>query len=120
MHNLKLENKHTIEIAEALFIVNKHAKTATNPRHLYSIKTAAINKLLREKKARKVGLHFSSNPKNSNQHSILLIKVADYFFHIPPKKEDFDELEHLGHLDDSYRNPQPRMSLNYAKKTITQ
>lgn len=115
---MKLENKNTTEIAEAIFIINKHAKTATNPRDLYSLKTSAINKLLKEKKAQKIGLHFSKNPKNSHQHSTLLIKVTDYFFHIPPKKEDFDNLEHLGHLDETYRNPQPRMSLNYAKKII--
>ncbi|MFC2950270.1 YkyB family protein [Virgibacillus sediminis] len=110
----------TNEIAKALYTINRHAKTAPEPKHLYDIKKEAINRLLKEKKADKIGLHFSDHPKYSNQHSTLLVKVADYYFHIPPTKEDFKELEHLGTLDHNYRNPQARMSLSQAKKTIYQ
>lgn len=106
------------EIAKAIFTVNRHAKAALKPQHLYKIKKEAINRLLKEGKAEKVGLHFSNNPRLSNQHSILLIKVADYYFHLPPKKEDFKQLKHLGVLDDNYRNPGTRMSLSHAKKII--
>jgi|SRR5690625_585290 len=108
------------KLAQAIFIINRHAKAALKPQHLYSIKKQAIDKLLKEKKAEKIGLHFSNNPKLSNQHSTLLVKVADYFFHIPPVKEDFKELPHLGSLDQQYRNPQTQMSLSQAKKIIYQ
>lgn len=115
---MDLKDDSLKEIAKALFIINRHAKTAPEPKHLYYIKKEAINKLLKEKKATKMGLHFSDHPKLSNQYSTLLVKVDDYFFHIPPTKEDFKELEHLGSLDQNYRNPQTKMSLSKAKKVI--
>lgn len=112
------ENLTVDEIAKAIFTVNRHAKAALEPKHLYTIKKEAIHQLLEENKAEKIGLHFSNNPKLSNQHSVLLVKVADYYFHLPPKKEDFKNLKHLGTLDNNYRNPSTRMSLSYAKKII--
>ncbi|MFC3039910.1 YkyB family protein [Virgibacillus xinjiangensis] len=110
----------TGEIAKALYTINRHAKTAPEPKHLYHIKKEAISRLLKEKKAEKIGLHFSDHPKFSNQHSTLLVKVADYYFHIPPAKEDIKGLKHLGSLDQSYRNPPAKMSLSQAKKAIYQ
>ncbi|WP_246001172.1 YkyB family protein [Oceanobacillus piezotolerans] len=106
------------DLAIALYTVNRHAKTAPEPQHLYYIKKEAINQLLKERKAKKIGLHFSDHPKFSNQHSTLLVKVDDYYFHIPPSKDDFKELEHLGSLDQNYRNPQTKMSLSKAKRII--
>jgi len=111
-------NASVDDIAKAIFIVNRHAKTALQPQHLYAIKKAAIQKLLKENKAKKIGLHFSKNPKLSNQHSTLLIQVGDYYFHLPPAKEDFKKLEHLGSLDEHFRNPPTKMSLSRAKRII--
>ncbi len=111
-------NNNTDQLAQAIYSINRHAKVATKPQHLYSIKKAALDKLLQENKATKIGLHFSKNPKNSNQHSTLLIKVSNYYFHLPPERNDFKELNHLGELDENYRNPQTRMSLSQAKKII--
>lgn len=106
------------ELARAIFTINRHAKTAPEPKHLYHIKKESINRLLKEKRAEKIGLHFSNHPKFSNQHSTLLVKVDEYFFHIPPTKDDFKELEHLGELDHNYRNPPTKMSLSQAKKIV--
>jgi hypothetical protein len=108
------------DIARAIFIVNRHAKAALKPQHLYTIKKQALDKLLLEKKAEKIGLHFSNNPRLSNQHSTLLIQVRDYYFHLPPSKEDFKTLEHLGTLDENFRNPQTKMPLSHAKKLLYQ
>ena len=83
------EQDNLDEIAKALYTINRHAKTAPDPKHLYFIKKEAINRLLKEKHATKVGLHFSKQPKFSNQYSTLLVRVAGYYFHIPPTKEDF-------------------------------
>lgn len=112
------KDTHLSNLAQAIFTINRHAKTAPEPQHLYHIKKETINKLLKEKKAKKIGLHFSDHPKLSNQHSTLLVMVADYFFHIPPTKEDFKELNHLGALDQNYRNPQTKMSLSKAKSIV--
>lgn len=106
------------EIAKALYTINRHAKTAPEPQHLYYIKKETINRLLKEERALKVGLHFSEHPKLSNQHSTLLVQVEQYYFHILPAKKDFEELEHLGSLDQNYRNPQTKMSLSQAKRVV--
>lgn len=120
--SLQMREKATTnqELAESLFIVNRHAKTAPQPKHLYDIKKHTITKLLKENRAKKVGLHFSDHPKMSQQHSTLLIEVGGYYFHIPAHKKDFHSLEHLGKLDQSYRNPRPKRSLSKAKRTLYQ
>ncbi len=109
---------NTKEIAKAIFTVNRHAKTAPEPQHLYHLKKEAIKQLLKENKAKKIGLHFSNHPKLSNQHSTILVKVDDYYFHILPEKKDFQELKHLGKLDQNYRNPKTKMSLSQAKRIL--
>ncbi|RWR12428.1 YkyB family protein [Siminovitchia fortis] len=109
----------TIEnLSQAIFTVNRHAKTALNPKFLYSLKKQALEKMIREKKASKAGLHFSRNPRFSQQQSDVLVKCGDYTFHIPPTKEDFEQLPHLGHLDQHSRNPKTCMSLSKAKQLL--
>jgi hypothetical protein len=106
----------TIEnLSQAVFIVNRHAKTAINPKYLYKLKHEALKKLIIEGKAKKVGLHFSENPRNSQQQSDVLVECGRYTFHIPPTKADFSELPHLGKLDGQVRNPKASLSLNQAK-----
>ncbi|SDB87052.1 YkyB-like protein [Pelagirhabdus alkalitolerans] len=108
------------EIARAIFIINRHAKTALNPKELYNMKKQAIDKLLTEQQAKKIGLHYSQKPKFSKQHSTVLVQVADYYFHVPPSKQDFKTVQHLGELDQTFRNPKTKMSLNQAKRVICQ
>jgi len=109
----------TIEnLAQAIFIVNRHAKTAINPKFLYKLKHEALKKLILEGKAKKLGLHFSENPRNSQQQSDVLVECGRYTFHIPPTKTDFSELPHLGKLDGSMRNPKATLSLNQAKALL--
>lgn len=106
------------EIAKAIYTVNRHAKAALEPQHLYYIKQKSIDNLLEENKARKIGLHFTKQPKHSNQHSMLLVQVGEYYFHVPPSKEDFKQLKHLGELDEDFRNKRVRMSLSEAKRIL--
>lgn len=109
----------TIEnLAQAVFIVNRHAKTAINPKFLYRLKQESLKKLIHEGKAEKIGLHFSQNPRNSQQQSDVLVKCGDYLFHIPPTKTDFTTLPHLGKLDGKVRNPKTSMPLNAAKSLL--
>lgn len=109
----------TIEnLSQAIYIVNRHAKTALNPKFLYHLKHEALMKLLREGKANKVGLHFSQNPRLSQQQSDVLVSCGKYSFHIPPTKNDFEALPHLGKLDSSVRNPKSNLSLTQAKKIL--
>ncbi|MFJ7728873.1 YkyB family protein [Neobacillus sp. NPDC097160] len=109
----------TIEnLAQAVFIVNRHAKTATNSKFLYKLKQESLKKMINEGKARKVGLHFSEHPRNSQQQSDVLVECGRYTFHIPPIKSDFLDLPHLGKLDGSVRNPKAALSLNMAKALL--
>ncbi|MFS1518175.1 YkyB family protein [Bacillus sp. SM2101] len=105
-------------LTKAIFIVNRHAKTATNPKFLYLLKRKALQKLVAEKKAEKIGLHFSRNPRNSIQQSDVLVSAGEYFFHMPPTKDDFSKLPHLGDLNQSYRNPKTHMPLSQAKMLL--
>lgn len=111
--NLTIEN-----LAQAIFTVNRHAKTATNPKLLYKLKQETLKKLIEEGKARKIGLHFSENPRNSQQQSDVLVECGRYTFHIPPAKSDFLELPHFGKLDERVRNPKATLSLNSAKALL--
>lgn len=109
----------TNDIAQAIFVINRHAKTALDPKSLYTLKKQAIEQLLKTNDAKKIGLQYSKRPKLSCQHSTVLVKVGHYYFHIPPTKQDFKTFEHLGELDQNYRNPHVKMSLNQAKRIIT-
>lgn len=106
------------QLAQSIFVVNRHAKSATNPKYLYWLKKAALERLITEKKATKEGLHFSKNPRFSQQQSDVLVRAGDYYFHIPPTKDDFRTLSHLGNLDHTYRNPKTQLSLTSAKKML--
>ncbi len=115
---LAQDNLTVESLSQAIFIVNRHAKTATNPGFLYKLKHEALIKLIDEGKAKKVGLHFSENPKNSKQQSDVLVQCGRYTFHIPPTKKDFHDLPHLGKLDCNVRNPKAALSLNIAKAIL--
>ncbi|MGD6817581.1 YkyB family protein [Metabacillus sp. 84] len=105
-------------IAKAVYTVNRHAKTATNPKYLYFLKKKALIKLISEGKAEKKGLHFSKNPKFSKQQSDVLVCAGSYYFHMPPSKEDFQQLPHLGSLNQTYRNPKSHFPLQKAKELL--
>ena len=106
------------ELSQAIFIINKHAKAAPMPKALYDLKKSAIQKMLKEGKAKKLGLHFSNNPKNVKQQSDVIVQCGEYFFHLPPSKEDIKSLPHLGSRDTDKRNPKTQMSLSKAKAII--
>ena len=113
-----MEKYTTKEIAEAIFTVNKHAKTAIHPRYLYALKNNAIKKLLKEGRAKKLGLHYG-NSQRSMQSSAVSIACGDYLFHTTPTKADFAELPHLGYQDENYRNPHTVMNFKLAKTILT-
>ncbi|MFJ7976221.1 YkyB family protein [Peribacillus sp. JNUCC 23] len=105
-------------LAQAIFVVNKHAKTAPEPKTLYELKRLSLNKLLTEGKAKKLGLHFSDNPRYSAQQSDVIVECGEYIFHLPPSREDLKKLPHLGSRSSSVRNPKTALSLSRAKKIL--
>ncbi len=112
-------HKTDTELAQAIFTVNRHAKTAPDNQYLYALKKEALSTLISKNRARKIGLHFSKNPRKSQQQSSVLVQCGNYYFHMLPKKEDFEQLDHLGQLDESYRNPPSRMNLKTAKEILS-
>ena len=113
-----MNNDQINQLGQALFIINRHAKTALDPSALYLLKQEALRKLLEEQKAKKIGLQFSNNPRKSKQHSVVLVEIGDYLFHIPPKGEDKNNLKHLGYPDGKHHNPKPQLSLSKAKAIL--
>lgn len=112
-------NSKDSQLAQAIFTVNRHAKTAPDNHYLYALKKEALRLLIEQNKAQKLGLHFSKNPRKSQQQSSVLVKCGEYYFHMLPQKEDFQQLEHFGELDESYRNPPSRMNLKHAKELLS-
>ncbi|MGK7378570.1 YkyB family protein [Planococcus sp. 1R117A] len=112
--------KNDTDIAQAIFTVNRHAKTAPDNQYLYALKKEALLLMITQNRAQKIGLHFSKNPQKSQQQSSVLVKCESYYFHMLPKKEDFEQLEHLGQLDETYRNPPSRMNLKMAKEILSE
>ena len=106
------------QLAQAIYTVNRHAKTALDSKYLYTLKKVSLDKMLKENKAVKKGLHFSRNPRFSQQQSDVLIECGAYTFHMPPTKHDFETLPHLGKLNENIRNPKTRMSLHVAKQIL--
>lgn len=113
-----MNTKEVRQIAIAIYTVNRHAKTAPNNKDLYMLKKLALEKLVHSGNAKKIGLHFSDNPKLSKQYSTTLIECLDFLFHMIPEKEDFKTLPHLGHRNQLSRNPQERMGLQTAKNLL--
>src|SRR5699024_9773688 len=114
-----MANKYSIsDLAKAIYTVNRHAKSALKPKQLYELKKAAISKLIEQKRVEKIGLQFSQNPQRSVQHSVLLVKIDDYYFHTLPEKDDFNHLKHLGDITLHHRNPKAHMSLRIAKQLL--
>lgn len=113
-----MNNDQINQLAQALFIINRHAKTALDPSALYLLKQEALKKLLKEKKAKKIGLQFSNNPRKSKQHSVVLVEIGEYLFHLPAKSEDKNNLKHLGYPDGKHHNPKPQLSLSKAKAIL--
>jgi hypothetical protein len=105
-------------LAQAIFVVNKHAKTAPEPKYLYNLKRTSLNKMIIEGKAHKKGLHFSDNPRFSAQQSDVIIQCGDFIFHLPPTRDDLKTLPHLGSRTAHVRNPKASLSLSKAKQIL--
>ncbi|MCI1859854.1 MAG: hypothetical protein LKI80_17175 [Sporolactobacillus sp.] len=108
---------NTQKIAQAIYVVNCHAKTATHPAKLYQLKHVALMKLIYEDQAKVIGLHrYSSRPTPRPRHFVL-VKCVNYYFHIMPERRDFDVLGVVDG-DPAYRNPKARMSLKTSRMIL--
>jgi len=114
--------KPTLEnLAIAIYVVNRHAKTSPQPQKLYQLKTSALEKLMIEGKAQKVGLQQSPNPSKYHQQTCnTLVKVGEYGFHLLSTREDLQGLPHLGEWNDEFRNPTESFSLRQAISLLEQ
>lgn len=101
-------------LVRSIFVMNRTAKTAPDPRYPYALKQTALEKLLADGWAQKVGLHYSPNPRNCRQQVDVLVQILDYGFHLPPTKEDIRTLPHLGLRGEGVRNPHVPIPFNVA------
>ncbi|WP_342525969.1 YkyB family protein [Chryseomicrobium sp. FSL W7-1435] len=114
---MTISKQKQTQLAQALYTVNRHVKTAQDKKPLYQLKKDTLIKLIELGYAKKTGLHFSENPTRSKQHSTTLVEFDSYLFHLPSSPED-KKLPHLGKLDFDYSNPASKMSLQHAKKEL--
>lgn len=106
------------QLASAIYITNKHAKTAPDNEFLYRLKKGALEKMISDGLAEKTGLQFVRNPKFSQQQSAVLITCGHFHFHLPATREELKTLPHLGEPDPDYRNPKVRLGLKTAKQIL--
>ncbi len=127
----KLDNSCTIldieSIKQALYSVNRHAKTAISKRELYRLKYETLLKLIKIGHAQKVHLEYSTQTGRSQQSTVVLVKVGTktegepLYFHMLPEKDDFKCLNHTGAaISQNLHNPKSTMSLNTAKRILQQ
>ncbi|MFC7363615.1 MULTISPECIES: YkyB family protein [Bhargavaea] len=106
------------QLAGAIYIINKHAKTAPDNEFLYKLKKASLEKMMEEGLAEKIGLQSIANPKFSRRQSAVLITCGEFHFHLPPNRDEMKTLPHLGEPDPDYRNPKVRLGLKAAKQIL--
>lgn len=71
----------TVEnLSKAVYTVNRHAKTAPNPKYLYLLKKRALQKLVKEGKGKKIGLHFSKIQGSANSNRTCLSQSETTIF----------------------------------------
>jgi hypothetical protein len=113
-------------IAQAIYSVNRHVKTATDKRELYDLKSKALTKLIKIGHAQKIWLEYSTQSKNAKQNTVVLVKVGiktkgkPHYFHMLPEKEDFLSLKHkqIVGVQELLRNPKSSLSLKMAKEIL--
>ena len=118
----------TNEIAQAIYVINRRAKVIPDSSALYSLKHAAIKKLISEQRATKLCIH---RFKRVHQfHSILnskidihtiftLVSCGEYIFHYPAEKQDIKDLQYKQKIV-NIRNPRSEMSYSSAKHILLQ
>lgn len=118
-------NNDIESIKQALYSVNRHAKTAISKRELYDLKYKTLQKLIKIGQAKKIRLEYSTQPGRSQQSTVVLVKVGlnskekPLYFHMIPEKDDFKMLKHTGSvITQGLHNPKSTMALNLAKKLL--
>lgn len=104
--------KATERIAEALEVINQHAKMKSDFPDFDKLKNEVLTKLIKYKLARKIGLQ--RDPQDKKQ-VLTIVEVGDFCFHILPTESDIQDLYFLFLY---FRNPKPTMELEEAKVVI--
>lgn len=110
----------TIEnLSQALYVINKSAKVSRDTKnenyqrrrhgivsaakkrqeHLYSLKDATLNKLLKEKLANVKGYHKQKSSYNDEYNYLILIEFGDFTFHKPSFPGQVENLVELGEVN---------------------
>jgi hypothetical protein len=105
-------------IAEAIYVINRHAKTTTDTERFYKLKRAALLKLLRENSAYVVGLQYHASRLSTTPRKYVLICCHNYFFHLVPTEYDLSSLPNV--VRNNYqRNRRVEISLETAIQIIS-
>lgn len=126
MSNIQSRVFITDEIAQAIYVVNRRAKTVPDASMLYTLKHDAIKKLVTEKRATRLCVHRFKRVRQF--HSIRDVKVdintvftlvscGEYIFHYPAERQDIKDLLFQQKII-GIRNPRSEMSYASAKRLL--
>ena len=126
VRNIQRRNFTTDEIAQAIYVVNRRAKTVPDASMLYALKHDAIKKLVAEQRATRLCVHrfkrvqqFHSirNLKIDINTIFTLVSCGEYIFHYPANHQDIKDLLFQQKID-GIRNPRSEMSYSSAKRIL--
>lgn len=116
----------TNEIAQAIHVINRRAKMVPDPSALYSLKQAAIQKLISEQRATKLCIHRFKRVRQFHsirdsridiQTIFTLVSCGEYIFHYPAEKKDIKDLQYKQKIV-NIRNPHSEMRYSSAKRIL--
>ncbi|KGX89824.1 hypothetical protein N781_08895 [Pontibacillus halophilus JSM 076056 = DSM 19796] len=97
-------NEDILILCKSLYTINHYAKFKENKKELYKLKDKVIRKLIKEGKATVIGLQYSRTKSKMRNHSVLLIEISGYYFHIYAINEEFNFFPHLGEMSKKQNN----------------
>ncbi|WP_099363777.1 YkyB family protein [Fredinandcohnia onubensis] len=103
------------QIAQAIQVINRHAKTPKDFPDFYKLKNDAIKLSIKKGYAKKIGLDYYYYPHMGRKEIFTSIQIDRYFFHTTPTDSD---LRNLKMIYRRYRNPNICMSLKEAETVI--
>jgi len=104
------------QIAAAIHVINKYAKTEYEFYDFYNMKEEILKKLISTGQARKIGLD-NYNFRNGESHVLTSVQVGSYYFHTTPTDEDLKKLKILK-LRKRLQNPKVHMDITVARYII--
>lgn len=104
------------QIAAAINVINKYAKSQCEFYDFYHMKDEILKKLISTGQAKKIGLD-KYNVRNGESYLLTSVQVGSFYFHTTPTNEDLKKLQ-IVKLRKRLRNPNVHMDISVARYII--